>query len=367
MRRLLDCDLVVAQPFEVSANATTNVDIALAPGVSISGQVFVDDDPAAARPVVRLYNESDPERPYISSTSAGSPPLPYVFSSLIARTYSVRFGDPADSRYISEYYNNVACEQDPCDLSGITKFVTTAGQQITDIDATVSSPQKIVGHVIDAISQVPQAGAEVKAVVVENTFPGPIWRAIAQTQTDASGNFTLVGIPAGTSFALRFNALDHLGMQTPDAVCDDINFFCGSLNTVSYPSTLAVAADTTLNVGNIPLSQGAVISGHITNLRNGEGLASAQVALFLDDEIAVSYFTDGDGNYSTRMLRNGAFKAVASSSNESQMYDHVACPGVYTCDLDLATPIAASGNGIFSAIDFSLHDPDLVFSSGFDN
>jgi hypothetical protein len=122
-----------------------------------------------------------------------------------------------------------------------------------------------------------------------------------------------------------------------------------------------------LDVGDIALSQGATISGHVTNLKNGQGLADSQVFLYMDDEFGHSYSTDSDGNYSTQMLRAATFKAVASTPYESQMYDQVNCPDVYSCDLGLAVPIAVSGSGTFSGIDFSLHDPDVVFSSGFDN
>ena len=358
------CEDIVAQPFAVAANATTTVDIALAPGVTISGLAFVDGAPDAPRPDVLLYNESDPQRPHIKSLSLEFPPLPndYVFRNLISRNYTVRFGDPADSRYVSEYYDNVACDLDLCD--GVTQFVTVPGQQITGIDATVSPRQKVVGRVIDAVSQNALAAADVQALVVQG-FIYTFWATIAETHSDASGNFTLVGIPAATAFALRFNVADHLGLQTPDVICDDVNFFCQSLNTYAPP--LSVAADTMLDVGDIALAQGATISGHVTNLRNGQGLPEAQVFLYINDNFGHFYSTDSDGNYSTQMLRAASFKAVASTPYESQMYNHVNCPVVDSCNLGLATPITVSGSGTFPGIDFSLHDPDVVFNSGFDN
>ena len=360
-----DCDDIVAQPFSVTANATTTVDFALAPGVSISGLVFVDGNPDAPRPAVFLYNESDPQRPHITGSSFEFPPLPndYVFRNLIARTYTVRFGAPADSRYVSEYYNNVACDQDLCD--GVTQFATVPGQQITGIDATVAPRQKVVGRVIDAGLHTPLASAHVQALVVQGGIYS-FWTTIAETHSDAAGNFTLVGIPAYGAFALRFNAADHLGLQTPDVICDGINSFCQSLNTYAPP--LSVVANTTLDVGDIALAPGATISGHVTNLKTGQGLPDSQVDLYLDGgAFSTSYFSDSDGNYSTQMFRAATFKAVASTPYESQMYDHVGCPDAYSCDLSLAVPIAVSGSGTFSGIDFSLHDPDVVFSSGFDN
>jgi len=358
------CEDIVAQPFAVAANATTTVDIALAPGVTISGLAFVDGAPDAPRPDVLLYNESDPQRPHIKSLSLEFPPLPndYVFRNLISRNYTVRFGDPADSRYVSEYYDNVACDLDLCD--GVTQFVTVPGQQITGIDATVPPRQKVVGRVIDAVSQNALASADVQALVVQGLIY-TFWATIAETHSDASGNFTLVGIPAGTAFALRFNAADHLGVQTPNVICDDINTFCGSLSTYQPPAS--VLANKTLDVGDIALSQGANISGHVTNFKSGQGLPDSQVILYVGDETSNSYNTDGDGNFSTQMLRAATFKAIASTPYESQMYDHVNCPDVYSCDLGLAAPIVVSGTGTFSGIDFSLHDPDVVFNSGFDN
>lgn len=363
----LDCDDIAAQPFDVAPAATTQIDFALEPGVSISGKAFVDGDPDAPRPGVFLYNESDPQRARLTGSSVGFPALPhdYVFKNLIARNYSVRFGDPADVRYLSEYYNDIGCAQDPCDLAGVTKFETTPGQQITNIDATVSPRQKITGRVVDALSQIPLAGAEVQAVAVESQiWFGPVWKIIAKTYSDASGNFTLVGIPSGTALALRVNALDHLGLQTPDLICDDINAFCGS--TGVYPPPLNVSPDTALDVGDIALSQGTMLSGLVTNLTTGQGLPDAQVTLFLNDAVAISYTTGSDGTFSTQMLRPAEFKAVASSLHESQMYDHLPCPALHACDLSLATPISSGGNPVLSGIDFSLHDPDIVFSSGFD-
>jgi len=361
----LDCSDIVAQPFDITANATTTVDIALAPGVTVSGLVYVEGVPDAPRPEVRLYNESDPQRPYVTGLSAEIPPSlnDYVFRGLIARTYSVRFGDPADSRYVSEYYDNVACDQDVC--AGVAQFVTVPGQQIADMDATVAPRQKVVGRVIDAVSQAPLASADVQALTVQGTIWGSYWNTIVETHSDAAGNFTLAGIPADTAIALRVNAANHLGVQTPDVICDAINGFCQSSNTYIPPNS--VVADTTLDVGDLPLSQGATISGRVTNLRDGQGLPSSQIALYMADQYGAFYSTDSDGNYSTGMVRTGTFKVIASSLYESQMYDHVNCADLGMCDLGLATPIAVSGTGTFFGVDFSLHDPEIIFSSGFDN
>jgi len=359
------CEDIVAQPFIVAANATTTVDVALTPGVTMSGLVLVDGAPDAPRPAVLLYNESDPQRPHIEADALNYAPLPndYVFRNLIARTYTVRFGDPADSRYVSEYYNNVPCDQEVCD--GVVQFVTVPGQQIAEIDATVAPRQKVVGRVIDADSQAPLASADVQIVVVQNTVFDSYWKAIAETHSNATGNFTLAGIPAGTPIALRVNAANHLGMQTPDVICDAVDNFCQASNTYIPPTI--VVANTTLDAGDMPLSQGATISGRVTNLRDGQGLPDSQIAVYIADQFGTFGSTDSDGNYSTGMLRPGTFKVRASSLYEAQMYDHVNCAGLDMCDLGLATPIVVNGSGNLSGVDFSLHDPEIIFSSGFDN
>ena len=366
----VDCASISASTFNVAPNLTTTVDVILAPGVSISGSASVEGDPTAPRPPVRLYNESDAARPSVAGTYA-YPSNAYEFAGLIARTYSIRFGNPDDTVFLSEYFDDIACPQDPCDLTNVTRFNTTPGQQITGIDAVVASRQKATGHVVDANTMTAIAGANVAAVKLQKMFPYNTfyWVSIAHTQTDVMGNFVLTELPPDVPFALRITAAeDFLGWQSPDVICDATNVFCASSVTPTYYPPYLLAQDESLEAGEIALAAGSHVTGRIAT-QGGVGIASAQLGIFVDDvPVPGGAAVDSDGNYASDALRAGTFKFVALAGTHAQMYDHVDCTGgINTCDLSLATPVLTTLSMTTPGVDFTLPDPDFVFASGFDN
>jgi hypothetical protein len=355
----VECGSIVANPVSVAANAVTTIDFALAPAVSINTQVHVADGTVpltAFYYTTRIYNESDPLRAYVEADADATGGNSQT--NLIARSYSVRFGDPSDTRFVSQYFSGVPCIEDPCDLSGITVFDTSPGQVIS-ANATIQPRQHVSGRVIDAVTQAPVAGAAVQAADVFTTLGVSNWRTLAEALTQADGTFTLAGIPASTAFALRTTAVGYLNLLNLDVTCDQNNSFCSG----GGPLAFQVALDQSLDVGDLALTGGARITGRVINSDNGTALAHAWVNIYSADVNSWSLQPDADGYYSTPPLSPGAVKLVGESLIHAQMYDHVDC--VDTCDLSLATPITVSSTGVIAGVDFSVSDADSLFSSGF--
>jgi hypothetical protein len=355
--------LVLTSPPTVEAGQTSTIDIAIEPAVSFTGTVRSGGIPIPSYVLnyhARLYNEDDPNRSYVEillDNYLGT----FRQDGLIARNYTVRFGDPDDTRYVSEYYDNVTCAQDPCDPGDVTRFATVPGQNIK-LDADVASRQRVKGRIVDATSNTPIANADVSAQAIHSLGPlGSVWQVEADSRSDAQGRFVLTGIPAASPFALRVIATGHVGVQTPDVVCDQYNGFCAYAPTTQ--ASLQVDLDQVLDLGDIALQPGPTISGRVVNSLTGTPLGGALVDLLAGSDVALGVLTDDDGRYETPGLNAGSLKALVSTSAYTLMYDQVSC-GDDNCALSLATPIAVSTANI-GGIDFNVAEPDAVFSAGF--
>lgn len=370
-----NCDGISVSPLVVTAGEVVDAAIDMQPGVAINGKVDVSgssDHPNRfdLNYHVRLYDESDPGRAWVLSLldSSGR----YVFDNLLPRTYSVRFGDPEDTAYVSEYYDNVPCIQDPCDLAQVTQFAPSGGEHIDSVDAVVGSRQLVTGRVVDAVTGSPLADAEVDALVPGGP-PFNLLGKVASARTDAQGRYALQGIPASDDFTLAVTAPRYLGLIYPDVVCDQNNNFCSNF-TVANASYLSVGADQTLNVDDIPMNPSAVISGHVINATTNRPLADAFVSLYTSGStIAIvnsDVRTTADGYYEMPGLNsgNGMILIATSVTGESaQMFDGVTCSDAQSCQTGLATTVDVVAPGEVSGIDFVLSDPDAVFSAGFDH
>lgn len=358
----VECGSISASPASVAANGVTTLDFDLDPGVSIGGHVHVADGTVPLQGyyyITRIYNESDPQRAYVEAyaDSTGT----YEQTNLIARSYSVRFGDPADTRFVSQYFAGVPCMQDPCDLSGITVFDTLPGQSIV-ANATIQPRQHVSGRVIDAGNQAPISGATVQAADVYSVLWSSQWVTLAEGHTHADGTFGLAGVPPNTPFALHTTAPGYLGLENLDVICDQNNNFCSGAGA-SSPLPFQVGLDQSLALGDLALTKGARITGRVINSDNGMALAHAWVNIYSAGVNAWTLQPDADGYYSTPPLSPGVVRLVGESLIHAQMYNHVDCAA--TCDLSLATPITVNGTDTITGVDFSVSDADSLFSSGF--
>ncbi len=372
---MFNCDTVAASPLVVTAGQTVDAPITLEKGVSIAGQVRVADNSDHPNKFdlnyhVMLYDESDIGRVSVNALLDASGR--YIFSNLIPRTYSVRFGDPADTAYRSEYYDDVACTQDPCDLGEVTKLSPSAGESIDGIDATVESRQLVSGRVVDSATNLPLLGARVDAVANQGVFIEMLG-TIASTRTDAQGRYTLRGVSTAAKFTLTVTAPKYLGLMLPDVVCDQNNLFCSD-DLVSDATALSLTTDQVLTVDDIALPRGAVITGRVTDAFSTKPIAGTLVLLNCPGinwpNVAVTMQTNADGYYETPGLGTGSglvLVATTADGNSTQLFDHVPCDEVNSCDRNLATPVDVVMPDAVSGVDFILSDPEAIFSSGFDH
>ncbi|MEO8959591.1 MAG: carboxypeptidase regulatory-like domain-containing protein [Rudaea sp.] len=372
---IFNCDDISASPLVVTAGQTVDAEITLQRGASIAGQVNVDgssDHPNRfdINYHVKLYDESNSSR--VSMDSLLDANGRYIFTNLIQRTYSIRFGDPTDTAYSSEYYDDVPCAQDPCDLTQVTILSPAPGQSIDGIDATIESRQLVSGRIVDATTNVPLVGAQVDGVTNEGIFI-QFLASIASTRTDEQGRYTLRGIPADNDFSLAVTAPKYLGLILPNVVCDQTNLFC-SQYLLDATSSLSLTTDQVLNLDDIALTHGAVITGRVTDAVSNKPLAGVLVLLHSPAATwpvsAAGMYTNADGYYETPGLSSGnglILVAATPDGSSTQMFDHVPCDDANSCEQDLATPVSVVVPDALSGVDFVLSDPEAIFSSGFDH
>lgn len=202
----------------------------------------------------------------------------------------------------------------------------------------------LAGRVTNAAS-----GAGLEGVEVD------IWRIsgllAAQTFTDSSGDYSVLGLDDGTYYATTHNEAGFI-----DELYNNIPCPGGALGGCSPETGTAIvvfAAQVTAGV-DFALGPGGVISGRLSEAITGLAIAGATVEVWKSNGLLVdSTSTDAAGDYSLGGLVSGTYFAVAhSSEHRDELYDDIPCPG--GCDPTSGTPIAVVTGASTPGIDFTL-------------
>lgn len=176
-----------ADPITLAAGASrADVDASLADGATISGRVRSTSGPLQGVCVTaQTVPYVDTGYGYATTNSAGE----YAISRLPAGAYKVHFSACNAGNYVGEWWD------DKPDVTSADTFSLAAGAARTGIDAELRTGATISGTVTDT------AGTPLQNICV--SAQGGV--AYGSAQTDASGAYTVVGLPAG-SYRVTFSA-----------------------------------------------------------------------------------------------------------------------------------------------------------------
>jgi hypothetical protein len=247
-----------------------------------------------------------------------------------AGDYAVRTGSMFNGEltqpYVNEKYNDIPCAGISCDLSSQDVNVVV-GSVTTGIDFDLATGFAFSGTITDTATALPIANVNVlvykdMGVGIEPKFAN--WATTSDGSITPIGTFVVTGLPAGTYYALTNNGsnlpfvglfpkpgagwVDILydGITCPAAGCD-----ISSGTPIILPATTRGMATTVVDIG---LSQGASISGKVTNFADSAAIKQIEVEVYNQTGVFMgAYTTDINGTYRTAGFPAGSYFLITSS------------------------------------------------------
>ncbi len=268
-----------ADPVAVTAGSITyNINAQLATGGEIRGKVTN----VSAIPIQNIYVQVyDSGNHYVgsSSTDAGGT---YAVKGLPTGGYMVRFNNNG-LNYLTEWYNNKTS------FATADSVAVTAGNITYNINAQLAAGGQITGKVTD-VSAVGIANIYVTIRDASNNY-------IDQAYTDASGDYSVDGLPTG-SYRVYF---DNSGLNFVSEWYNDKTSF-------ALADAVAVTAGSTIPNIDAQLATGGQITGRVTNA-SAVGIPDIIVSIQDSSNNTIDHVhTDATGNYSVIGLPTGSFK-----------------------------------------------------------
>ena len=266
-----------------------------------------------------------------TSTTAALPTATYF-----VRTYNT-------IGYVDQLYSGIICPGGSCTVTAGTPITVTAGATRTGIDFTLAPGGTITGTVTAASGGAPLSNVSVGVYNNAGTW-------LATAYTNASGQYTLRGLPSGTYY-LRTNY--NFGYLSQ--VYSGIN--CGtSCPAVTTGTAVTVTAGVTTPGIDFALAATGVIAGTVAS-SGGAPLSGVSVYVYTSTGSTVSSATtNSSGVYATSFaLSTGTYYARTSNSlgYVDQLYNGIACPGG-SCTVTTGTAISVTTGATTSGIAFSL-------------
>ena len=261
--------------------ATTNINAALAPGGQIAGTAT---DAVTHTPVGNVTaTVYDAHGDYAGSAATGSNGR-YSVSGLATGTYRVQFIPSPDSPYGPQYYSGQAT------LSHAAGVSVVGGQTTGSIDSQLAAAARITGTVTDAGSHTGIGSVAVTAYDGDGT-------EVASTYTSADGSYSLGGLAAGP-YRLLF---------APDGSVNYASLYSGGASSLAAATPVNTTAGQAATA-NAALTEGATISGTVTDAQTGKPVAGVNVTVIdaAGDYVAGGYSGD-DGTYTVKGLLPGTY------------------------------------------------------------
>jgi len=289
--RFSDCeastrnDLPAAAPGHVSVTQgaeTSGVDVQLAAGTSISGHVYGGS--GTGTPITGACVEAESNSDYSDATTDGSGA--YTIRHLTpSEAYKVGF-EPCGggSAYVRSYYDGKSS------FSSADPVSPTVASPATGIDGHLPLGGSVSGAVKDSNGN---------AITSQDICVDVEGDGYAETTSDASGHYSVAGLPTGTYEVSYF-----------DCSASSRNDLPGTLGG-STPQEISVTQGTASTGVDIQLASATTISGHVYG---GSGtsapLAGACVEATSSDSDSWAQ-TSGDGSYTIRHVVPSASYTVS--------------------------------------------------------
>jgi protocatechuate 3,4-dioxygenase beta subunit len=257
---------------------------------SLSGTVTGSDTAGVGVAGIEVQLSSE-DGTYFDTTTTGDDGR-YSFSGIPANTYTLTFQPENGVNYLIQWWQNAAGSEQP------TQFTIADGDVLIGYDAVLKAGATISGTVdgVDALGD-GLANVDVSAQSKDGSGYGDV-------QTDANGNYSIVGLPAG-QYQVRF---------TPN---DNVHTLQWWNNEPSFADSDAFNLPAAGSVTGIDahLLVGATISGTVDAAGSPDApLAGAIViATGRNSETYASATTDADGNYTLSALPPDSYTVLFQS------------------------------------------------------
>jgi hypothetical protein len=305
--------LLVAQT-AIAANAV-NINVQVPAAFSISGTVKTTGGVAIVGASVLASNPTDGGFASTSATGA------FALTGLTAGTYKLLIFAPSDANLLDGYYTTANTNHFTSASAGATGIVV--GPSRTGIAIKVPAGFTISGH-ITTVGGVALAGVGVSAF-------GPSYDS---RTTDASGNYTLRGLAAG-SYTMLLSGNSNLNYLHGVWTTANANHFTSVLGS----ATMLTLGPSRTGI-NAKIPTGYSISGTITNT-SSTPLAGVNVDATNASGYSGSASTDGTGKYTIKGLAAGTYKLDLIDSGSPYV------DGWYTtANANHFTTVAASATGV---------------------
>jgi 5-hydroxyisourate hydrolase-like protein (transthyretin family) len=183
-----------------------------------------------------------------------------------------------------------------------TPITLTAGSTTPNVDAALKAGGQISGTVTDGMT-----GARAQGVYV-SALDGA-GDQFASATTDSSGNYTLSGLSPSASYQVEF--------YPPTASPLAAEFYSSGATLAAATPVAVTMGQTTPNIDET-LTQGASISGVVTDAANGYPIGNVSVTLLDDSGRQISSYnggsTEADGTYDLTNVLPGSYKVEFSSA-----------------------------------------------------
>jgi 5-hydroxyisourate hydrolase-like protein (transthyretin family) len=301
-----------ADPVDVQEGQNvTDIDASLELAGQITGTVTADGSGTPLPFIsVTLYrwNEVGLSWSYTSSVSSnlsGS----YTAQGLVPGDYRITFYDFAGN-YLGESYNDKAT----FDLAD--SLAVAAGAVLNGINAALAVASRIDGTVTEEGTGTPLPDVSVYAYRVN---PGNMLQYASSATTNASGNYSVGGLSAGT---YRIEFVEEGGLHLREVY--------QNVADLSNGTDIPVAAASTTPGVDAALAAGGRISGMVSSAVNSQPLAGIDMNFYRFDGAGWPYqgyaTTDSAGNYTSSAMPAGQYRvefADWSSQYRSEYYDNV--------------------------------------------
>jgi 5-hydroxyisourate hydrolase-like protein (transthyretin family) len=339
-------------PVVVTGGATAAArDFALEPGGRITGVVTnsLTSAPLANVSVIAVMRVGGTVFSGGSATTNATGQ--YTIAGLAAGTYSLLTSSGTTT---NEIYPDILC---PINCSTTTAADSGRGVAVSlnattpNINFALSPGGTISGTVTNQVTGLPASAVQVIAAIRQG--PSTFTR---QANTDASGNYSISGLPDGT-YAVFTNSVNFQNKIFDNIICPAQSCVTATAIQTGTPVNVTAGGNASgRNFTLLPLATGATgtISGTITDSVNGLPVAGIQVEI---DQIIgttatriTTRTTDVLGQYSAPNLVPGSYRVatLGHTPYRNEAFDNFPCLGLAcpAATLLSATPVAVTGGGI---------------------
>lgn len=351
MYSMIGCNTASAQTVTVtSGNATTDIDMVLGSGQTISGQVQdIANQPVSA--YVQLFNADGSSLLSTFSDINGQ----YAFTTLPVGSYKLQ---ASSDNHVSQMFDHVACAGDlqtQCDLTNAV-VVNVTNADISDVNFSLQELASIHGTVTYDVAPPNPYATE---LIVENIDTHLDMTAA----TDANGNFTFGPLAIGT-YQIYANPTGYFSQVYGGTDCASPTCDAELPNSM----TIAITAFGQQAVAGFSLHSLPTVSGHVQDAASG--LPLANVSILASDSPPLNFVTTGsattdqNGNYTLVDLPAGRYYLWATSPDHGdQIFDGILCENFgtpfsfyprATCNVSSATLLTIAPGQTPGVFDFSL-------------